>query len=84
MRFVDWMKTSGWTWDRAAREIGLANGTAARRLAHGTTPKPATMARIYLATGGQVTPNDFYDLPALPGTDGGAAEGHRSTFGEAA
>lgn len=26
------------------------------------------MVKIYLATGGQVAPNDFYDLPSVPET----------------
>jgi hypothetical protein len=67
MRFAEWVKTEGWSWAAAAREIGAANATAARRLAHGTLPKPVQISRIYLRSGGQVTPNDFYDLPALPG-----------------
>ena len=29
-------------------------------------PRPDKMRRIFLATGGQVAPNDFYDLPELP------------------
>lgn len=66
MRYADWIKTQGWTWSTAAREIGVSNATAARRLAHGTLPSPPLMARIYVASGGQVTPNDWYRLPPLP------------------
>lgn len=37
------------------------------RWCHGThVPGPEDVAAIYLATGGRVTPNDFYDLPPLP------------------
>lgn len=63
MKFGDWVKAQGWTWTHAAREIGAANGTAARRLAFGTVPRGALMVRIYRRSGGQVAPNDFYDLP---------------------
>jgi hypothetical protein len=64
MRFVDWVRSEGWSWSRAAVEIGVANSTVARRFAQGTVPRKATMQRIYLRSGGRVTPNDFYELPA--------------------
>jgi hypothetical protein len=29
-------------------------------------PEPSVMIAIYVFTGGQITPNDFYDLPDIP------------------
>lgn len=31
-----------------------------------SVPGPKLMTALYVATGGMVTPNDFYDLPPLP------------------
>ena len=38
-------------------------------------PRPKTMKKIFDATQGQVTPNDFYDLPAEPAEDTTPAAG---------
>lgn len=68
MLWRDWVKDQGLSWDAAARLIGAANASVAYRYGHHrSVPRPPAMARIYLATGGQVTPMDFYQLPALPG-----------------
>lgn len=69
MRWGDWVNNRELTWAQAAQRIGAANSMVAWRLANGAIPRRAIMARIYLATRGQVTPNDFYDLPALPGPE---------------
>lgn len=62
MKFADWVQSQGWTWTRAAKELGLANATAARRFAYGTIPNRKTMARIVRLSRGAVMPNDFYEL----------------------
>ncbi len=36
-------------------------------------PKPVPMRRIFVETGGQVEPNDFYDLPKIDGDGARAA-----------
>lgn len=38
-------------------------------------PRPSVMRKIFDATQGQVTPNDFYDLPAEPAEDTTPAAG---------
>lgn len=47
-----------------AKRIGTTRMQVWRYL-NGAIPRPEAMARIVGATGGQVTPNDFYSLPAL-------------------
>jgi hypothetical protein len=44
---------------------------AIHRYTRGAIPPPEVMARIWVATGGCVAPNDFYELPPLVS---GAAE----------
>lgn len=68
MRWGDWVKARGLSWEAAARLIDAPNATAAHRYAHGAIPRRGVMVKIYLATGGQVAPNDFYDLPSVPET----------------
>lgn len=41
-----------------------SRNTVYRYLRDGHVPEPLSMRRIFLATGGQVTPNDFYDFDA--------------------
>lgn len=49
-----------------AQEIGVRRG-AIWRYGQGRIPSPEIMVRIYYATNGAVTPNDFYDLGPTPG-----------------
>jgi hypothetical protein len=67
MRWGEWISDRKLSWAEAGRRIGVSTSEA-RHFAHGRVPRKPTMQRIYLATGGQVTPNDFYDLPKLPET----------------
>jgi hypothetical protein len=71
MRFSEWISREKLSFRAAAERIGVANGTAARRYTIGGIPSRETMARIYLATCGEVTPNDFYELPELKMTSPG-------------
>lgn len=67
MKWGDWVKDRKLSWAQAAELIGVGDARHAWRYAHGTVPRTAEMvSRIYLLTAGQVTPNDFYDLPELP------------------
>lgn len=70
MKWGEWISDRRLSWAEAGRRIAVTTSEA-RQFAFGRIPRAGTMRRIYLATGGQVTPNDFYDLPALP--DRGAA-----------
>lgn len=63
MRFGDWIIKEGLTLGAAAKIIGVSNATVVRRYAVlGRTPTPEIMERIFHATKGAVTPNDFYDF----------------------
>lgn len=65
MLWADWVRQRGLTWEAAARLIAVSNSTVAYRYTKGSVPRPPIMGRIYLATDGEVTPNDFYRLPKL-------------------
>lgn len=57
-------KVSMAAWGRAC---GVAGRATARRYVKGELiPPRAVMSRTYVWSAGQVTPNDFYDLPELP------------------
>lgn len=57
-----------------ARRIGRAVSTVARILHGDTIPEPETLARIVVATGGAVQPNDFSSPAADAAAASGAAE----------
>lgn len=67
----DWREKQGLSYRELNKLLGVSGNDTSRRycLPHGhpeyRIPRPSEMTRIYLATGGQVQPNDFYDLPAL-------------------
>lgn len=65
MRFLDWIKQNDLTlWDAAAM-LGSDASNVRRYAAGAQIPRPSLMREIFRATGGQVTPNDFYDLPDI-------------------
>lgn len=47
-----------------SKKVGIPQPSLSRYLA-GRVPRKAEMYKIYIATNGAVTPNDFYDLPLL-------------------
>lgn len=50
-----------------ARRIQVRSHTTVHRYKRGEKiPRRDVMRRIYIATGGNVAPNDFYDLPEVP------------------
>lgn len=69
-------KLGSWCADRrinytaGARSIGTVPDTFRRYVLGQRLPRPEHMRSIYLLTAGQVTPNDFYDLPPLPDSSG--------------
>jgi hypothetical protein len=64
-----WCDQNGINFSEGARRIGTVPDTF-RRYAQGMRlPRPPHMVAIYTLTGGEVTPNDFYDLPPLPPVD---------------
>ncbi|WP_374634006.1 helix-turn-helix domain-containing protein [Ferrovibrio sp.] len=60
MKLVEWLKRNGKKPEAIAAVIGLSQPGISRVLSGQRIPRPETMARIVLATGGQVQPNDFY------------------------
>lgn len=48
-----------------AHRCGFSIQSAQRYVAGTRMPRRDEMVRIYVVTGGDVTPNDFYDLPCL-------------------
>ncbi len=66
MDFDQWIKSEKLTYEEAAKRIQVATAKTAWRYAKRVQrPDPEVMVRIFRATGGRVTPNDFYDLPDL-------------------
>lgn len=66
MRLDAWIRAERLTLAGAAARIGLTTPEVVRRYRAGLAiPRPAIMRRIYVATGGEVQPNDFYNLPSL-------------------
>lgn len=64
MTFDEWIRAEDITFAEAARRIGVANASVARRYARaGRVPRPRVLARIVQATAGLVTANDFFGLP---------------------
>lgn len=51
--------------DEFAALIGVHGETVRRYLRGARLPSKAEMVRIYVATGGRVRPDHFYDLPPL-------------------
>ena len=49
-----------------ARAVGVAREHVYQWTRGDKLPQPERMTRIYEATNGLVTPNDFYPLPSLP------------------
>lgn len=68
MRLAIWRKLEGKTQADLADLLGCSQSYISQieRTAGALVPGPAIMIEIYRLTDGQVEPNDFYDLPALP------------------
>ena len=66
MRLSDWCKKFG-SGARLylAEACGCSRSYVGRVIAGERVPGPELMGRFYLATNGEVEPNDFYDLPKL-------------------
>lgn len=65
MKLTDWLKLQGLSNDEFAAMIDTT-ATSVYRYAEGLRiPNEETMGKIYTATKGAVTPNDFYRIPLL-------------------
>lgn len=66
MKLAGYMSEHALTYAEFARRIGSAHARTVERYAKGhQRPNAMMMAAIVRATGGAVTPNDFFDLPPL-------------------
>lgn len=66
MMIREWRLKRGLSFRAVAELVGVANGTVVRRWETGDCiPRRDEMRRIFVATAGKVTPNDFYDLTEL-------------------
>nr|DAF54000.1 MAG TPA: Helix-turn-helix XRE-family like protein [Siphoviridae sp. ctFgp7] len=63
MKIDEYLKQSQTTQAMLASRVGVSV-QAVSLFCHGERiPRPETMRKIYVATNGAVTPNDFYGLP---------------------
>ncbi len=69
MRLENWLKkeerSKGWF----ARKIGASDSTIRRIIDEERSPTHQIMERIIRATGGEVLPNDFFDLQQVLGRE---------------
>ena len=63
MKLAEWRNSKGRTQDDVAAELGVHRITVARWEQNMRDPGKADLKRIFMMTGGDVTPNDFHDLP---------------------
>jgi len=68
MRLRDWRQKSGLTQHQLAERVGVTQA-AVSNYERGVIPKKEEAIKFYLLSGGDVQPNDFYDLPPLLGND---------------
>lgn len=61
-----WCEEKRINFSEGARRIQTVPDTFRRYALGQRLPRPPHMVSIYILTAGAVTPNDFYDLPALP------------------
>jgi len=74
MKLAAWMDSNNITDARFGEAIGVARQAVHRYRTGERIPDKALMKRINEATGGEVSPNDFYDLEsATPSMNGGAS-----------
>lgn len=71
MRLAVWRKTESLTQAELADRLGVSQPHVSmmERAHDPAIPAPEVMRLIYLLSNGAVRPDDFYDLPPLPGSD---------------
>ena len=62
-RLRTWREAKGMTLEELGAEIGVS-GVAVGRYEAGRPPKADVLRQIILFTGGEVTANDWFDIPA--------------------
>jgi transcriptional regulator with XRE-family HTH domain len=71
MKLKDYLTQRKITSSAFAKVIGVETSTVTRLASGETVPSPRVMRAIIAATGGLVTPNDFFNLPSSDGGDVG-------------
>jgi transcriptional regulator with XRE-family HTH domain len=66
MSLADWMTANGLDDETLAEKANVTRATISRLRRGKQKPGDQLAATLFSLTGGQVTPNDFYDLPELP------------------
>jgi transcriptional regulator with XRE-family HTH domain len=76
MKLAVWLDRQGISVAEFGRRIGKPQPTAQRYAAGARIPEPETMTKIAEITGGEVMPNDFYDVspPTAPDDSSEPAE----------
>lgn len=67
VRLAEWRQAEGLTQSELADRLGIKQCNVSQIERSGATqvPSRAVMRRIWILTGGAVSPNDFYDLPPI-------------------
>jgi lambda repressor-like predicted transcriptional regulator len=65
MHLRDWLVREGKSPSAFASEIGLTQSTINRMLGRSGHGTHRVMAKVIAGTKGEVTPNDFHDIPSL-------------------
>lgn len=66
MKLDAFIKTHGLTGEEFAAKAGISRSDVSKYRSGRSKPKDDAMRKIFAATNGLVTPNDFYDLPEPP------------------
>ncbi len=64
MKLSIWLKNKNFTRQSFATRLGVSKSMMTKWCNGGAMPRADAMVMIYRLTGGDVAPNDFYDLPA--------------------
>ena len=74
MKLDEWRKARKFTQEQLAEMIGVASRVSVARYESGRVPDQDVLRKIIEITSGEVTANDFYDIPCdIPSASGGTA-----------
>lgn len=74
MLLEDWLRREGLSFAEAGRRLGLRSRASVGRIIRERLAGPDTVRGIYDLTGGEVSPNDIFDLHPQGGHATEAAE----------
>ncbi len=70
MKLNAWLILNDVKENEIASRVGVHPTTISKYIIHGVIPRPEVMREIFMVTGGQVQPNDFYNLSLNQKTGG--------------